>query len=173
MTRTVVDTNVLIGLLYPNDSHNERAATALQEAYQHGALLVNSVVYAELAADDCFSTPEELDAFLGDTGIAVEELSADARFAAGEAFQMYLDRRGEGLQCSECGAEATYECSECGARITARQHIAADFLIGAQAAYQADALLTFDQGFYRDYFDAVEIMSVSDAAGDGGYFEDN
>lgn len=160
MTRTVVDTNVLLGLLYPDDSHNERAASALQEAYQRGALLVNSVVYAELAADDCFATPAELDTFLRDTGIAIEELSADARFAAGEAFQTYLDRRGDGLQCSECGTEATYECRECGAGITARQHIAADFLIGAQAGYQADALLTFDQGFYRDYFDSIEIVSM-------------
>lgn len=160
MTRTVVDTSALIALLYPDDQHNERASTLLHEAYQEGALRINPIVYAELAADPFFATPEELDAFLDDTGIAVEELPREVLFAGGEAFQTYLERRGDGLQCPECGHTTTYECPECGAAITARQHIAADFLIGAHAE-QADSLLTFDQGFYRDYFD-VTCLAIRD-----------
>lgn len=156
--RTVVDTSALIALLYPDDAHNERAATLLRAAAEEGALVVNPVVYAELAADSYFGSPDELDAFLDDTGIGVEEIPHEARFAAGEAFGTYLGRRGEALQCSECGHRTTYECPECGATITSRQHVAADFLIGAHAE-TAGTLLTFDAGFYRDYFD-VECRTV-------------
>lgn len=156
--KTVVDTSALVALLYPDDEHNERAAALLREAAEGGKLLANTVVYAELAADPYFESRDDLDAFLDDTGIVVEEIPRDAQFAAGEAFRTYLDRRGEGLQCSECGHQATHECPECGATVTARQHVAPDFLVGAHAE-RADALLTFDAGFFRDYFD-VDVRSV-------------
>lgn len=152
MTRTVVDTSALLALLYPNDDHNRRASTLLRDAAESGSLLINPIVYAELAADPFFGSARELDAFLDDIGLVVEDAPREAVFAAGEAFQTYLERRGDGLQCSECGHHTTVPCPECGASVTARQHIAADFLIGAHAA-TADALLTFDAGFHRDYFD--------------------
>jgi predicted nucleic acid-binding protein len=160
MTTTVVDTSALLALLYPDDEHNERAADLLQRAAEDGKLAINSVVYAELAADDTFGSREELDYFLSDTGIAVESLDREVSFRAGEAFQRYLSRRGDSLQCPACGTETTFTCPECGTEITARQHIAADFLIGAHAE-TADRLLTFDSGFYRDYFD-VPVRTVSE-----------
>lgn len=160
MMQTVVDTSALIALLYPDDAHNDRAATLLREAAEDGTLSVNPIVYAELAADPFFDSVDALDAFLEDTGIVVENVSLEITFAAGEAFRTYLDRRGEELQCSECGHETTYACPECNGSIAARQHIASDFLIGAHAE-TAGVLLTFDHGFFRDYFD-VEIRTVSE-----------
>ena len=160
MTRTVVDTSAVLALLYPDDDHNRRASNRVHEAAQKGALRINPIVYAELAADQFFSSPEELDAFLNDTGIILEELPREAVFVAGESFQRYLQRRGDELQCPSCGDANVYDCPSCGESITARQHIAAGFLIGAHAE-RADALLTFDQGFFRDYFDVdcIEIQS--------------
>lgn len=158
MTRTVVDTSALIGLLYPDDEHNERAAIRLQDAAEQGTLLVNPIVYTELAADPFFESTSDLDTFLDETGIVVEEIPRKALFEAGDAFQTYLERRGERLQCSECGKRFTCTCGECGATITARQHIASDFLIGAHAS-AADRLLTFDHWFFRDYFD-VECWTI-------------
>ena len=154
MTTTIVDTSALIALLYPDSEHNEPAADALRSAAEDGALRINGIVYAELAADPYFSSATELDTFLDDTGISVVAVPAQARFRAGDRFRTYLDRRGDEFQCPMCGAEMVFDCADCGATITARQHIAADFLIGAHAE-SADALLTFDAGFYRDYFDTT------------------
>lgn len=150
--KTVVDTSVLIALLNPDEQYNERASELLMEAYSDGAVVVAPVTYTELGADPYFETADDLDAFLDDTGIRIEPPAEAALFAAGEAFQTYLDRRGEQLQCSECGTETTFECPDCGGRVTARQHVPADFLIGALADQQADRLLTFDGGFFETYF---------------------
>lgn len=157
---TVVDTSALLALLYPDDVQNDRAAHLLQAASEAGKVAINRVVYSELAADATFDSRENLEYFLEDTGIAVATLTNDVAFRAGEAFSTYLDRRGETLQCPTCGTETTFDCPSCGTEITARQHVAPDFLIGAHAE-STGRLVTFDDGFYRDYFD-VELWTVSD-----------
>lgn len=159
--KTVVDTSALLGLLYPDDPHNERASSLLHQAYQQGALAIPDVVYAEPAADSVFDERAELEEFLTDTGIDQESPSEAALFAAGQQFQTYLDRRGEALQCPACGERSLYQWPSCDSEIAARQHIAADFVVGAQAEHDADALLTFDAGFYREYFD-VEVLTVDE-----------
>lgn len=154
---TAVDTNALVALLY-DDEHADRSETALQEAYRSGRVVVTPVVYAELAADGYFGDVSGLDEFLADLSIQVEEPSREARFAAGEAFGRYVDRRPDGLQCPACGTKRTVECEECGEPLAPRQHVAADFLIGGHAGRDADALVTFDRSFYETYFPSVTVL---------------
>lgn len=157
--KTVVDTSVLIALLNPDETHNERASELLMQAYSDGAVVIAPVTYTELGADPYFEAADDLDAFLDDTSIRIEEPEAETLFVAGGAFQTYLDRRGEELQCSECGTETVFQCPDCDASVTARQHVPADFLIGALADEQADRLLTFDGGFFETYF-TLDVLTL-------------
>jgi len=158
--KTVVDTSVVLALLYPDDVHNERAAELLHEVSEAGKTAINPIVYGELAADSTFDSRDGLDYFLSDTGLVTEPVTAAMSYRAGEVFRTYLDRRGDHLECPSCGRESTFDCPSCGTTISARQHIAADFLIGAHGE-TADCLLTFDAGFFRDYFD-VSVQTVMD-----------
>ena len=154
MTTTVVDTSAVLSLLY---DEGRDVSETLAAAASDGRLVINPVVYAELAADPTFDDADALEYFLDDVGIGVESPPREADFLAGEAFQTYLDRRGEGLQCPSCGSQTTVFCPDCGEPLAVRQHVASDFLIGAHAA-TAGQLVSYDSGFYRDYFDIDEVL---------------
>lgn len=154
---TAVDTNALLALLY-DDDYADASEDALRRAYRNGRVVVTPIVYAELAADGHFETPSDLDQFLEDFSIRLVEPSREASFRAGQAFQRYADRRPDDLQCPSCGTKRAVRCEECGSDLTPRQHIAADFLIGGHAAADADALISFDMGFYGTYFPSLTVL---------------
>ena len=156
MTATAVDTNALLALLYDDDYADESEA-ALRGAYREGRLVVTPVVYAELAADGSFEGTADLDTFLSDFSIRLEAPSRTAAFRAGESFREYLNRRPDGLECPAYGTERSVSCPACGESLAPRQHVAADFLIGGHAAVDADALVTFDAGFYGTYFPELPV----------------
>ncbi|USZ70164.1 PIN domain-containing protein (plasmid) [Halorussus salilacus] len=154
---TSVDTNALLALLY-EDGYADASEDALRSAYQDGKVVIPSIVYAELAADGDFETTSELDQFLEDFSIQLEDPSPAALFRAGEQFQQYTDRRPDGLQCLSCGTKQTVRCEECGCELAPRQHIAADFVIGGHAVADADALISFDDAFYDTYFPSLTVF---------------
>lgn len=157
MTKTVVDTNVLISLLNSGDGNNEKAENLLGRLNEEGGIFINPVVYSELAV--YFGSREELDQFLEDTGIQIEALDTEACYTAGEKFSQYLSNRGEKLQCPNCGEKNETECEECGWLLNHRQHMAPDFLIGCHAEKQADQLASFDTRFHKEYFPELKIVS--------------
>lgn len=139
--KTAVDTSVLLDVLQGHPVFGERSKRALQRAYDTGALVACDVVWAELRAhfpdDDAFSTA---------TGV--------------------LQLRFDPLQPPSAAlAGALWRASRKAAkgRKEPRNRVVADFLVGAHALRQADALLTRDGGFYRQVFDG---LSVTDPTAD-------
>jgi predicted nucleic acid-binding protein len=84
---------------------------------------------------------------------------AAALWQAGLAWKRFLRQRPAGLVCPVCGGKQESICGSCGRTIGLRQHILSDFLIGAHAKIKAQKLLTRDRGFYRGYFNDLQIVT--------------
>ena len=154
---TAIDTNALVAVLY-DDEHADASESELRHAYSEGSLVVAPIVFAELAADGQFEGESGLSRFLDDLGIRITEPSTDALFRAGERFMSYLDRRPDGFQCPSCGEIRGVSCDSCGEALAPRQHIAANFVIGAHASVDADTLISFDSGFFATYFPELTVV---------------
>lgn len=153
---TAVDTNVLIDILNKDERHFENSDRFLQKALRRGSLIINEVVYAELASQ--FDEGKRLDEFLEDVGISLEPSTRNALQEASKAWRNYVAKRGRELECPRCGARALVRCENCSNLIAPRQHIISDFLIGGHAMVLADALLTRDRGYYKAYFETLTLF---------------
>lgn len=137
MTDTLVDTNVLLDVSGVS-RWREWSEQALAAAGNQGDLVVNQVVYAELAAG--YLQREELEAALPTGLYRREELPWDAAYAAGLAYLQY--RRRGGIRSAPLP----------------------DFFIGAHAATRGYRLLTRDRGYYATYFPTLTIISPEGSA---------
>jgi predicted nucleic acid-binding protein len=130
---TLVDTNVLLDLVTNDAIWADWSVAQLEAASLVGPLLINVVIYAELAVR--YERIEELDAFIEEAGLEFISLPRAALFLAGKVFTQY--RRAGG----------------------SRTGVLPDFFIGSQAAVQKLSLLTRDVGRYRTYFPTVQLIT--------------
>ncbi len=130
--KTAVDSSVLFDIV-KGAPGAAAAQAALEAALAHGGLCVCAVVVAELGR--YFTGNEALLAFLSDCQIDHDPMSMDAALGAAGIMRGYARNKGP------------------------RERIAPDFLIGAHAMFQADALLTTDGGFFRHYFKGLPIVT--------------
>ena len=152
---TAVDTNILLDVLVPGAPQGDDSEQALTESLGSGATVISEAVYAELSAH--FAERQELDRFLEDTNIRLQPSGAEALYLAGRTWGEYLRRRPASPACHACGASQDIRCTKWGSRLQSRQHVVADFIIGAHATVHADRLLTRDRGYYRTYFLGLQL----------------
>ena len=130
--KTAVDSSVLFDLV-KGAPGAAAAQTALEAALAQGSLCVCAVVVAELGR--YFSSEQDLREFLQACQIDHDPLTMDAALEAARIMRSYAKNKGP------------------------RERTAPDFLIGAHAIKQADALLTTDARFFRHYFEGLRVVA--------------
>ena len=132
---TLVDTNVLLDLVTDDPIWADWSIAELEAASLRGPLLINDVIYAELAVR--YNRIEDLDAFIERAGLEIAPLPRTALFLAGKVFGRY--RKSGGL----------------------RTGVLPDFFVGAHAAIGEWPVLTRDVGRYRTYFPTLTLITSS------------
>ncbi|MDX3929140.1 MAG: type II toxin-antitoxin system VapC family toxin [Shinella sp.] len=130
---TLIDTNVLIDIFHTPGAFTEWSLARVEAARLEGPLVINPLIYAEMAAG--YATSEGLESALAPSLFRREELPWEAAYAAGHAFLHY--RRAGGDKRSPLP----------------------DFYIGAHAMVRGYKLLSRDAARYRTYFPLLSIVS--------------
>ncbi|WIT10869.1 type II toxin-antitoxin system VapC family toxin [Paucibacter sediminis] len=126
-----IDSSVLVDLL--SDSERaDLAEAALREALSHGPVVVCDVVVSEICSS--LHDGDQAMQVLEDMGIVYSAVEQRAAIRAGEMQRRYRARGGE------------------------RQRTVPDFIVGAHALLQCSALITADDGFFRDYFKGLKLI---------------
>lgn len=126
------DSSVLIDVIAGSDDASGACAEAVRQALRVGPVVLSEVALAEICT--AFQGGSEVLRFLEELGIRFDAMEAKSALRAGEMQRRYRQRGGN------------------------RSRTVADFLIGAHAMMQCDALITRDAGFYRDYFKGLRII---------------
>jgi predicted nucleic acid-binding protein len=148
-----IDTSILLDLLL--NQKRESVEKLRQHLREHDELAICGIVYGELYP--IFAKNNlDLDLFLCELGIGLEKSGKEVYRYAGEAWNQHRRRRK--FVCPACGRSIKMKCPQCSAAIRFRQHILADFIIGAFSELHCDGLLTRDLGYYRTYFPRLTLL---------------
>jgi predicted nucleic acid-binding protein len=128
----LADSNVLLDVITADRQWGRWSQAALDEWSRRGPILIDPVIYAELAP--AYDTIEKLDAVIDAVGLEFCEIPRAALFLASRAFVRYRHRGGT------------------------RRGVLPDFFVGAHAAVLDVPLLTRDTHRYRAYFPTLRLV---------------
>ena len=131
--KAAVDSNIILDILLDDPNYAEASMHLLEKHLLEGALIISPLVFTECAA--ALGNPARFETIAGEMGLRYEPLTPEACSLAAGFWRQYRSRK------------------------KTRQRILADFLIGAHAQILAEALLTRDRGFYRDYFKGLKVIA--------------
>lgn len=133
--KIAVDSSVLLDVLTGDPNFGAASREALRRAYDAGALVACDIVWGEVRAH--FPEETTFRSTLATLGVVYEPLRHEAAELAGERWRAY------------CLAVR---------RKRDRDRLVADFLIGAHAQIQTEALLSRDRGFFRSHFERLHLI---------------
>jgi predicted nucleic acid-binding protein len=129
---TAVDSSVLVDVLTADAEFVLGSEAALNHALSAGDVVICDAVVAEVQT--MLDTRETAMDTLNALGIRYLATAEVAAVRAGHMQRRYRDNGGR------------------------RERVVADFLIGAHALMQCDALITRDAGFFREYFKGLKLI---------------
>ncbi len=132
-TSTLIDTNIFIDVWGVSGETTVWARHALIRCRFDSALIVNPVVWSEVAPQ--MQSEGQLEDYIADLGIEKEPLPWPGSYQAGIVHARYRKAGG------------------------ARERTLPDFLIGAHALVCGHRLLTRDAERYRSYFPGLDIIA--------------
>jgi predicted nucleic acid-binding protein len=129
-----VDSSIIIDVIYDDPVFGEASGIALSEAVDSDDVVICDAAFAEICS---YSEPiEPLLETLSRSGIRFSALTEQSAIRAGIMQQRFRKRGGK-----------------------RNDRIISDFLVGAHALLQCNALITRDKGFFRDYFKGLKIIN--------------
>ncbi|WP_132999808.1 type II toxin-antitoxin system VapC family toxin [Luteimonas arsenica] len=131
-----VDTNVLIDLL-GEDARAGAAEGCVRDALMLGPVVVCDVVVSEITAG--LGHGADIMDVVEDMGLSYLPVDRRAAIRAGEMQRRFNQRRRS-------------------SRHKEAPRTVPDFLVGAHAMLQCNALITRDDGFFRDYFKGLKLI---------------
>ena len=132
---TAVDTSVLLDFFVADSQFGRASRSALRTCQAEGSLVACEIVWAE--ASSHFPDSEAASEALDSLEILYSTIDVAGALEAGRRWREYRLRGGP------------------------RSRATSDFLIAGHAVTKADRLLTRDRGFYRAYFQNLEILDPS------------
>lgn len=149
-----VDTNVLVYILSGHHRYGRQSLDLIAKLRSENTFVICDAVYAELSAFTL--DKDKLAAFFLDVDIESKPMTEQSLFLAGEKWNNYnINRK---IVCPLCDFHINIKCPQCKNKLQIKQHIIADFMIGAFSYVDCNGLISFDRGIFKTYFPELKVF---------------